>query len=174
MKVKCSGAFPCARCERKKERCRFVEEENRVSVPERYVEVWYGHGSVFAKSKDSYLFELERRYNGTQPRRSIARRSVTNEHNEGHNNSGPIQVEDEPSQIVDDTNPPEQTVSREEVASDFRRNPLVDADLTFVKDPNGRHRTSKPISLSISILNTVSQGIWDHHRHGPFADVFWL
>lgn len=37
MKVKCSGAEPCARCQRAKERCFFAAESKRISVSERYV-----------------------------------------------------------------------------------------------------------------------------------------
>ncbi|KAI8685065.1 Zn(2)-C6 fungal-type domain-containing protein [Fusarium keratoplasticum] len=37
MKVKCSGAQPCARCGRKNETCIYEAEEKKVSVPESYL-----------------------------------------------------------------------------------------------------------------------------------------
>ncbi|KAL4963252.1 uncharacterized protein BDV14DRAFT_177060 [Aspergillus stella-maris] len=37
MKVKCSGTDPCVRCVKRKRRCQYAVEENRVSVPESYL-----------------------------------------------------------------------------------------------------------------------------------------
>lgn len=67
MKVKCSGAQPCARCGRKNERCVYETEEKKVTVTERRV------GSLFHSLWSwligcrSYLRALERRQDGPSP-----------------------------------------------------------------------------------------------------------
>jgi len=57
-KVKCSGSQPCTRCDRKKERCHFVFEEERISIPKRYGWCWVNRPISNRRILNSYLQRL--------------------------------------------------------------------------------------------------------------------
>ncbi|KAM0445455.1 hypothetical protein ACHAQK_001664 [Fusarium lateritium] len=129
MKVKCSGAQPCARCGRKNERCIYDADEKKVSIPE------------------SYLRALERRQDGlpspgslrngtrARPRHS----SVSDYSISGGIRQDTSVVEADGELILgtpEDRDEGEERVEPRPLSNDllepaFRQNPLVDNDFVF-------------------------------------------
>ncbi|KAM5386674.1 hypothetical protein ACJZ2D_000637 [Fusarium nematophilum] len=137
MKVKCSGAQPCARCGRKNERCIYEAEEKKVSVPE------------------SYLRALESRHEGLPTpgplrgnaghRQSRPRHSSVSDYGsltvvppDGSVISAQVEAEEglalgtpEGDQLDGDSQEPEAHCPDEVLDPAFRQNPLVDNDYVF-------------------------------------------
>ncbi|KAF5659020.1 heterokaryon incompatibility het-6 [Fusarium heterosporum] len=128
MKVKCSGAQPCARCGRKNERCVYDTDEKKVSVPE------------------SYLRALERRQDGLPSPGSLrdgirARPRHSSVSDYGISGVVPQDVSAEADQdlILGTPEDHDETDERSEprpLSNDvlepaFRQNPLVDNDFVF-------------------------------------------
>ncbi|SPJ75769.1 uncharacterized protein FTOL_05500 [Fusarium torulosum] len=129
MKVKCSGAQPCARCGRKNERCIYDADEKKVSVPE------------------SYLRALERRQDGlpspgslrdgirVRPRHSSVsdygisggiRHDTSVAGADGDLILGTPEDQDESEERIES-----RPLSNDVLEPAFRQNPLVDNDFVF-------------------------------------------
>ncbi|CAM1507747.1 Fc.00g045950.m01.CDS01 [Cosmosporella sp. VM-42] len=132
MKVKCSGAQPCARCARKKKKCHYAVEDKRVSVPESYLHELQNrsnHASAFTHFTDMDM--------------SLPDDTGSGSLNEGDggisqlatgNDGLPYQT---PHESLDHraarNSPSEDGPGNEPVGSKFRQNPLVDNDYTFAR-----------------------------------------
>ncbi|KAF9893436.1 hypothetical protein FE257_010748 [Aspergillus nanangensis] len=147
MKVRCSGSQPCTRCARKRHQCHFPLEETRVSVPE------------------SYLRELERRYSSTDPTERDVSGTLSMDRAEVQSRTISHGIRSRESLGVavplsntttghphpqEDDHPPltrgESEQSQDDGGSKFWQNPLVDADYTFAKSPDGRYWYMGPSS----------------------------
>ncbi|KAH6979952.1 hypothetical protein EDB82DRAFT_578131 [Fusarium venenatum] len=130
MKVKCSGAQPCARCGRKNERCIYETEEKKVTVTE------------------SYLRALERRQDGVPSPGSLPNGSRSRPRHSSVSDYGMTTVLPQDTSAVeadgdltlgtpdDNGENGEQNETRPLLSNDvlepaFRQNPLVDNDYVF-------------------------------------------
>ncbi|KAJ4135029.1 hypothetical protein NW768_004639 [Fusarium equiseti] len=134
MKVKCSGAQPCARCGRKNERCVYETEEKKVTVTE------------------SYLRALEKRQDGlpspgslrsgsrVRPRHSsvsdygmtgVLPRDVSVAEAGGDLLQDLILGTPEENEVNDEANETRSLSSNDVLEPAFRQNPLVDNDYVF-------------------------------------------
>ncbi|UZP46122.1 hypothetical protein NXS19_013934 [Fusarium pseudograminearum] len=127
MKVKCSGAQPCARCGRKNERCIYETEEKKVTVTE------------------SYLRALERRQDGVPSPGSLPTGSRPRPRHSSVSDYGMTTVLRQETSVAEadgdlTLGTPEDNVEQNETRSlsanevlepAFRQNPLVDNDYIF-------------------------------------------
>ncbi|KAM0270802.1 hypothetical protein ACHAPA_003284 [Fusarium lateritium] len=129
MKVKCSGAQPCARCGRKNERCIYDADEKKVSVPE------------------SYLRALERRQDGLPSPGSLRdgirarpRHSSVSDYSISRGIRQDTSVVEADGDLIlgtpEDRDEGEERVEPRLLSNDllepaFRQNPLVDNDFVF-------------------------------------------
>ncbi|CEI41075.1 unnamed protein product [Fusarium venenatum] len=147
MKVKCSGAQPCARCGRKNERCIYETEEKKVTVTERK-SISLSYLLPFLIGCYSYLRALERRQDGVPSPGSLPNGSRSRPRHSSVSDYGMTTVLPQDTSAVeadgdltlgtpdDNGENGEQNETRPLLSNDvlepaFRQNPLVDNDYVF-------------------------------------------
>ncbi|KAM6516469.1 hypothetical protein FALCPG4_014652 [Fusarium falciforme] len=171
MKVRCSGTFPCARCQRKRKTCDFQSTESRVSISRSYLR------SLESRARDDQSFrpradaELASRDQGATPDEANLGQDDDCSTQNGLATYGPTgtRAGTLPSARLPSLQPERSgipTPATDSSNAEFNTNPLIGGDETFAVGSDGKFWFLGPTSswsFCRRVLSLIASRLPEHH-----------
>ncbi|KAI8655497.1 Zn(2)-C6 fungal-type domain-containing protein [Fusarium keratoplasticum] len=171
MKVRCSGTFPCARCQRKRKTCDFQSSESRVSISRSYLRSLESRARDDQSPRPRADAELASRDQGATPDESNPGQEEDCSSQTGLPTYGSTSARAAilPSATLPSLQPERSgipTPATDSSNAEFNTNPLIGGDETFAVGSDGKFWFLGPTSswsFCRRVLSLIASRLPEHH-----------